>query len=84
MFHFRSAVRIDEVSKFGDSMILHHKTCQIPMNCQHKLLSDFTDTSRQFLKLVSVSCGVFVLHGRDSISLSRKILNTNSVLAIVP
>ena len=81
---FRNAVRIDKIFKCGDSMIIHHKIPQFPMNCEHKLLSDFVDTSRKFLKLFSVSYEVFVLHGYDSISSSGKILKPNSVLAIVP
>ena len=41
--------RIDEVSKFGDSMIIFHRICQIPMNCQCIWLSAFPTARETFV-----------------------------------
>ena len=40
--------RIDEVSKFGNSMINLHRICQIPSNCQCKWLSAFLTARETF------------------------------------
>ena len=45
---FRSS-QIDEVSKFGDSTIILHRICQIPMNCQCKLLLVFVTVRETFV-----------------------------------
>ena len=59
---FSNAIRprIDKVLKFDDSMIDVHRVCQIPVDCQCKWLSVFSDGSRNFLKLFSVFWEVLV------------------------
>ena len=39
LFRQSRSSRIDDVSKFDDSMVSLHRICQIPMNCQCKWLS---------------------------------------------
>ena len=56
--------RIVKVSKFDVSVIILHRICQIPMNCK-KMTFGFSDGSRNFRKLLSVSGEFFVFHGQD-------------------
>ena len=58
LFQQYHSSKIGEVSKFDGSMINLHKICQIPMTCQCTFV--FSDGSRNFLHLFSVSWEVFL------------------------
>ena len=55
--------RIDEVLKFGDSMIELHQIFPNANELSVQITFDSCDGSRNFREFLSVSCEIFVLHG---------------------
>ena len=72
--------QIDGLSKFDDSMIDLHRISNELSVC---LTLGFSDGSRNFLKLFSVSWELIVSHGYDLYPLSCKILYHDSVWVMV-
>ena len=62
----------------SDSKIILQKLRQIPRNCQCKWLLALLVGSKNFCKLLSVFCEVFVLHGYDWIHWAAKSCTTTA------